>query len=967
MTFSPLQSKLFIPPVRTTLVRRPHLVRRLDHAVAAGCRLALISAMAGAGKTSLLAEWIASAPAGVRFGWLSLDEEDNDPARFWMYLALALGTADKSLGARLAGALDSPQPAPIQLLLSQVLNETIDSPGKLVLILDDYHLIPSRPVHEGMAFLLDHLPPGWLIALATRADPPLPTGRLRARGELVELRAADLRFSPAEAAAFLNDAMGLGLPPEDAQALADRTEGWAAGLQLAALALQSAAPAPSHPNPAVSRRLVQSFSGSHKFLLDYLTQEVLSRQAPEIQHFLVTTSILERLSGELCEAVLENSDLRLEIRKNENQDGPPITNPYSLISNLYSPFSLLESLDRANLFLIPLDLEGQWYRYHHLFADLLQNRLRQQATPAQIAGLHRAAADWFERNGFPDEAVRHAVLAEDLERVARIAEQAAGAGMVHGQVATLLRWFALLPEDLRRPRPRLRLYHAWACFLNGQYDLAGSLLRALEQDLLAAPPAPETRALLGEVYADLATLGAMGGEPAAILRLAEQALDCLPAESLAARSRALVALGSAHGLAGAMDLSNQALSQAAALAERAGNVFLHAHVLEILASNLGHQGRLREAGRTYQRIVDLAEAASAPAVAGIGCIGLAGVSLEMNDIGLAASQIERGLELCRRGGILYPLVDGCQTQALLEKARGNPEKAAGAFRQLQQIYASFGSPAFAVQLASAQARLQLAGAALDRIPHWSAPGREVLLTDLQPEALPVSVREVHWVTLAHLALVQGHPEQVLDLAQQVCATAESGGRTRRLIEIAILKAAALARLSQPRAAAEALARALDLAAPEGYLRLFLDESDSLRPLLLDLRQGKGSSPYLDRLLAAFTSLENIEILPTAAPGLRSSQSATLAPNAHLPRVQVPGSAGVSNPQSAIPVELLSPRELEVLRLVGEGLTNQQIADRLVVSLNTIKKHTSNIYGKLGAVSRTQAVTLARQMGLLKEA
>jgi LuxR family maltose regulon positive regulatory protein len=644
-----LSTKLFLPPVQPGLVSRQRLVGKLDEGLQPGKRLVLVSAPAGYGKTTQVREWIQSYQesdifsAQMQFAWLSLDEGDNDPLRFWTHLVAALQKIHRV--SQCAGsALQSPRPAPIQFILTGLINELILQEGLFVLVLDDYHFISNPQIHTGIAFLVENLPPGLRLVLATRADPPLPVVPLRARRQMVELRAGDLRFTSEEAAAFLNEIMGLGLQAKDIEALEARTEGWAVGLQLAALSMQDRQDLSG---------FIRAFSGSHFFILEYLAEEVLNRQPEEIRSFLLKTSILERLCGPLCDAVLDEG----RTTNDESNSSSVLRH----LSTVHRPSSVvLESLHRLNLFLIPLDDERLWYRYHHLFADLLRNQLKQQVPQEDITALHRRASAWYAENSLLDEAVRHGLEAGDFERVAEMVEQAARANMLNGRVATMLHWMDALPEGLRRSQPRLQLYQAWAYFLNGQTDLASRMLLDLKERLSAQTPSDENRSTLGELNAYLATVMSITENTVQIRQFAQEALAGLPPEEHSPRARAFTALGIAYGMDGKMEQSHQALQEAARLAQLAGNVFLYAHILETAAGNYVHQGRLRAAAQVYQEIVKLSEGGEVPQgpgspaasqgifLAGIGYLGLAEITLEWNDLELALPSSRR-TDLCRQG------------------------------------------------------------------------------------------------------------------------------------------------------------------------------------------------------------------------------------------------------------------------------------------------------------------------------
>ncbi len=613
MTLALLTTKFHIPSPRPELVPRPDLVERLESGLRR--KLTLISAPAGFGKTTLLSE--CAAQCGQPVAWLSLDEEDNDAIRFWTYLIAALQTVQADLGQEALQVLQAPQPPPVQSVLTPLLNDLAALSHALVLILDDYHVISNRAIHDGLVFLLDHQPQQLHLVTSTRADPPLPISRLRVRGQLTEIRADDLRFTANEAAAFLNEVMGLDLTLKDVQALETRTEGWIAGLQLAALSMQGRKD---------KQAFVAAFTGSHHYVLEYLTEEVVYRQPKAVQQFLLQTSILERLSGSLCDCVTEGDSA-----------------------------TMLERLRRDNLFVVQGDDEHHWYRYHHLFADLLNNLQRKKSSPEHIAELHRRASKWYEQNRTPRDAIKHSLQAQDFERAATLIEQEIKSTLSRGSVTTLVRWAEALPEEIVRTQPRLRMYQGWAMFLNAQGLLAQETLQDAKEIVQALRPSGEKDALRGELAAMLATIAAVRQEMPQAIEEAREALTYLPEDDLTSRARANRALGVAYGSIGDTNKAIQKYSQAKALALAAENHFLAAEIISQLASAHVHQGRLRRAAQSYQEIIELVDPVSQFPPAGMGYIGLADILLEWNDLDAVEDYVDLGITLCQRGGIGYSL------------------------------------------------------------------------------------------------------------------------------------------------------------------------------------------------------------------------------------------------------------------------------------------------------------------------
>ncbi len=895
-----LHTKLYMPAAGPVRVARPRLITRLEAGWQAGHRLALVSAQAGSGKTTLLADWLSAKPGQV--AWLSLDADDNDPARFWAYLAAALQTVRPTLGQTLPAAFSATPRPPTEALLAPLLNELAIAPSRLLLVLDDYHTITHPEVHASLAYLLEHLPPSVQLVVASRADPPWPLGRLRVRGQLTELRAADLRFAPDEAAAFLNGAMGLNLEPADVAALETRTEGWIAGLQLAALALQAA--------PGGAADLIAAFSGEHHFVLDYLAEEVLSRQPEAVQRFLLQTSILDRLCGDLCDAVTGEA--------------------------AHTGAAWLAELRRQNLFLISLDTQRQWYRYHHLFADLLRHHLEHAWPAEQVAVLHRRASRWHAERGALEAAVHHALAAHDYAAAAALVEQAAKASMLNGQVATLLRWVEALPSAVREGRPRLQLYTAWVHYLAGQGQAAEQRLQGWRTALAGLPASPENDALRGELATLLARSAAFAGDSARALALAEEALACLPESDQVSRARAVSAQGIAYDLLGQSAPAYAAYRVATELALATDSLFLAAHVLTLEAHSRVHYGHLRQAEQTYRRAIDLGGAGEAELpLAGEAYVGLAEIAFERNDLAAAEHDLAHGLALSQKGGLAGGLTRGRIMEARLRQAQGDFAAAHAALEVVQLRQRQEGSNFGDAQLPLQQASLSLAAGDAD------AATRHLRALPLTPTgapadaAFPVVILEVCQVMLARICLAQGQFGEALAVLERVTATAEAAGRQARLIEAGALRAVALARQMQQSPALTALRRALELAQSEGYVRVFIEAGPEMGELLAASRAPGILSMYVDQLLAAFPPLAE----PLAPPRQPTQAAAPL-------------------------IEPLSPRELEVLQLLAEGYSNREIATRLVVTLDAVKKHASHIFGKLGVSRRTQAVARARELGLI---
>jgi LuxR family transcriptional regulator, maltose regulon positive regulatory protein len=904
-----LATKLHPPRPRAGFLARPRLLERLTQGAAR--ELTLVCAPAGFGKTALLADWARRSQTSV--DWLSLDEADNDPTRFWRYLAAALDPHCQGIAGQVVALLRDPRP-PLEAVVTVVVNQVAGLSGRVALVVDDYHLIEAAPVHASVGLLLERLPPQLRLILASRSDPPLPLARLRGGGQLIELRTADLRFTAEEAGAVLHAALGNGLPQAAVAALAARTEGWAVGLQLAALSLQGRA------DPA---GFVATFTGSHRHVLDYLTQEVLARQPEPLVRFLLATSVLARLSGPLCDAVTGRSDSQ----------------------------QLLEQVERVNLFLSPLDEVRGWWRYHQLFAELLQARL-QQERPDRIPELHRAAAVWHQQHGLAEEAVHHALAAGEVGWAARLVGRHAQALLERGEGATLHRWLAALPPDVVGSQPRLCQAQAVTALLDGHIDQAEALLVQAEQTFdLAAPPEPpggtpsgpaNIAGILAWVRAELAR---RRGDADATIRFAQKTLALADADDqyLGYFGRWNLAVGTLLG--GRAGDAEAALGQLAADLSAIGpQRYLAVHTHYTLAQAQRAQGRLGAALRSCQQGLALATPVGGPAlpVAGMALVGLAEVLRERGELDAALEHATQAVALCRQLAYGQWLATSLATLAWVRQARGDQ---AGALAAIDEAAQAVPDPEVIVDLflpvAVWRARLLLAHGQLGQAARWTRQ------RGLGAADQPSYVREREQLVLARVLLAQQHPDQALGLLGRLGDLAAAQGRAGSVLEVRALQALALKAVGDQQGALVALAEALALGWQEGYLRVFVDEGAPMAGLLrrLAVAAAKGQAvaaapppePYLERLLGAFEQA-GLPVLPRPRPG-----------GAAVAGLVVP----------------LSGRELQVLGLLAAGSSNQAIAQELVVTLATVKSHVSRIFGKLGVANRTQAVIRARQLGLLR--
>jgi LuxR family maltose regulon positive regulatory protein len=947
-----LQTKLYIPPIWPELVSRPRLIERLNAGLptrgsfprtrdAFSRALTLISAPAGFGKTTLVSEWVHEVGThrdAPQMAWLSLDEGDNDPARFLAYLIAALRTTEANMAKGVLSALQSPQPPPPEDILTVLINEMAAIPDRIVLVLDDYHLIDAQPIHDALTFLLEHLPLQMHLAIATREDPHLPLARLRVQGRLTEVRAADLRFTSSEAAEFLNRVMGLDLSVEDIAALEARTEGWIAGLQLAAISMQGRKDASS---------LIKAFTGSHRFVLDYLVEEVLQQQSESVQAFLLRTSILDRHCGPLCDAVCSVGTASSSKGTALLHEGAGLH-----LTPSASGQELLEYLEHANLFIVPLDNERRWYRYHHLFSDLLRQRLR-QTRPEWVPTLHHRASEWYERNGFNDEAIEHALRANGLRRAAHLLEEHVDALWGRGEHRKLRAWLDELPDELLFSKPHLCIFHAWYLFASGQRDAAERSLRAAEQasepsidrvtdisPLAQEDPLSDTdRAKLrGRTAVIRAIMDTYRGDVLGIIQHARQALGYLPEQDSTMRSIAAMALGDAHGFKGEMAAAYQARLEALEMSMSGGDTYFSIIAHLKVAITLREQGRLLPTKEICQQQMQLADESGLWQGAVVGwLLAVWGETLaELDDLEGAIRQAKRGVERTERGGDLSMLGWSylCLMRVLFSKG-----DLAGADEIVQKMEntarESNVPPWITSQMAAWQARLWLAQDKLEAASEWVRERGLLAAGEPKPPHEIGYFPLIEYVVLARILIAQERLDEATKLLQRLLEAAETGERTSRVIEISSLQALASQAGGNINQAMTALERALALAEPEGFIRIFVDEGPPMARLLYEAAS-RGIAPgYARRLLAAFP----IDELEQTGP------SQTQASESEL-------------------VELLSERELEVLDLIAEGLTNQEISARLFLSLNTIKGHTRNIYGKLGVHSRTQAVARASAFGIL---
>jgi LuxR family maltose regulon positive regulatory protein len=904
-----LQTKLYRPKVRRGAVSRPRLLEQLDRAL--GSRVTVVSAPAGFGKSTLLAAWLAGASARgegeLAAAWLSLDAGDNDPALFWKYVIASLRTIAPGVGTEALGMVNMPSPVSAQALLTGLVNDLADVERELVLVIDDYHIIQTRTVHDGLAFLIANSPPNVHLVLASRADPPLPLARLRARGDLVEVRAADLRFTAEEASDYLTGAMGLSLTPQQVSTLDDRAEGWIAALQLAALSMRGREDVAD---------FVAGFAGDDRYVVDYLVEEVLQNQPPGVRSFLLQTSILGRMNARLGDAVTGRGDSK----------------------------AMLEALDRGNLFLIPLDDHRQWYRYHHLFAEVLRARLLDEK-PDEVRELHRRASAWHEQHGDQDSAIQHALAASDHSLAARLIEAAIPAMNRDRREMTLRGWMEALPEGVFRTRPVLSVGFVGALLSTGEMDGVEARLRDAERwtnvgagavthsDQLAVVDAEELRRLPGSIAIYRSGQALARGDATATVQYARRALDLLDDDDQYRRGAAAALEGLALWGSGDLDGAYAGYAQSVASFRRSGHIADVLGCTVTLADIRLTQGRLRDAMTDYETALQLALDQTPPVRRGIPDmhVGISTILYERGDLEAALAHLELGAARGDAEGLPKYRYRSRLALAQLRQAQGDLVGAASLLKEAEHFFvADMGPVVRPVPATRARVWLQqeLVAGALE----WARAAGLSATDDLS------YLREYEHITLARVLLAQHRrlrEQQPLrdaaTLLARLLEAAEAGGRTGSVLEILVLQALAYRAQGKVAEAGASLERAVQLAEPEGYVRLFVDEGATMAGLLEAIASRDPVRRYVRRLLSLFGA-------SIAAP---PSGDRT---------------AGLAEP--------LSEREREVLRLLATEMSGPEIARLLVVSLHTVRTHTKRIYTKLGVNNRRAAVVRAEELGEL---
>jgi len=895
-----LSTKLFPPYPQSNGVLRPCLSHKLLDGIACPGAWTLLSGPAGFGKTTLLSEFIELYRQPV--AWLSLDATDNDPIRFWTYFIAACQSVRAGVGEAALALFRMPQAVPEGAVPTILINDISGQEHEFVLVLDDYHVIQNQAIHSAVSYFLDHLPDHLRIIFSTRIDPPWPLARFRSRGQLIEIRAADLRFTEEEAAKFLNQTMELNLTKNEITSLETRTEGWIAGLQMAAISMQGRSDIAG---------FVKDFTGSHAYVAEYLVEEVLQHQSEDIQMFLLRTSILGRLNASLCEAVTGLQDCQ----------------------------AVLTTLHRANIFVIPLDDEGLWFRYHQLFADLLQARLRQSLPSDAITTLHSRASKWYERNGFVIEAVNHALAAQDFEAAADLIQQNASKVTIRGELTTLLQWIEALPADVSRRHPQIIISKAWTLTLSGAQPQVESLLREIEAQIEISDETPEARELRGNAAAIRGYFSMLAGDYARALELTEIAEVLLPESSVQARSILPYTLGIAYRVQGEYEKAAGAFAHLARIGEVSNELLVCATGETEVVNTRRSQGRLRDASETaHQALQRMADKGALPfgSLAKLE-VALCDVLREQNELDEAYQRVTGVIERMKAWDMPTDRLFTYLTLTRVQESQGN-------------ISGALESLSVAKDLRSSHPVLMSLGRSVDiyeirlLMATHDVPAAAHLMDNLQPgTSQMVNIRDQELIMLARVRLAQGRNDEAGAILAPLSSDSEAGGRMNAMLESLVLQACALDAQGERDAAVTILIKALTFAEPEGFVRVFVDEGEVMQQLLVAGARhlatatdpaAQSLKPYVKRLLEAFRAISS------------------------------PGVAPHSQDKAVGLVEQLTSRESEVLQLIAAGDSNLTIAEKLVITVSAVKKHTGNIFGKLNVTSRTQAIARARKLGLL---
>ena len=896
-----LLTKLFVPPARPELVTRSRLIEQLNRNLHR--KLTLVSAPAGFGKTTLVIDWLQSKgddmPSPFLLGWLSLDEGDNDVVRFMTYLITALNRIQRSeteIGVGALQMLKSPQPPPAETILINVINEIAVMSEKIVLILDDFHLIDSQQVHESLNFLIENQPPQLHLIITTREDPPIPISRLRTRGQLKEVRALDLRFTVEETAVFLNQVMDLNLSAAHIATLETRTEGWIAGLQLAAISMRGFEDASG---------FIDSFSGSNRYVLDYLLEEILDQQPESIKTFLLKTAVTDRLTGDLCDAVTG---------QNNGQE-------------------ILETLEHANLFIVPLDNDRRWYRYHHLFSDLLFQRLR-QTQPDKIQILHIKAGEWYSRQGMKREAIKHSLAGKNYQGAADMIKSIALDTMQQGEHTTIVRWINTIPEELIKEEPYLCVLHAWAMQLTGQLETSEARLIDCENALNYHQNDEDRDIVLGLINFRRAYASFMTGELDKTISYAKQALDQLPETAALIRVHTVLYLGVAYRYQGQLQEALDTYEKILPITERMGGksvaVLHYIHLSDVYWL----MGQLHRAKELCEQALTLTEQnIGRPDMpyCGFVYVRIGRILRQWNQLQESHQLTEKGIALCKDWNVADVLALSYIELAYVFQALENDEQSRASIQKAIQIMDKF-SPWGSKIAAAHQAKMDWARGDIEAVERWAEANELVIDGEFVPD------RENDYLILVRLFIVQKRFEEAHALAIRIHKITFETGKRHTLLETHMLLALLFFTKGETDQAFVHLGKALTIAQPEGFIRIFVDEGPPMARLLYTALSQGIAPDYIEKLLTAFP-IETPEQIPQ--PLTKTHKDELFDP--------------------------LSDREIEVLRLIAEGLSRPEIAAKLFLSKNTVKTHARNIYSKLGVNNQMQAVGKARALGLLENA
>jgi len=872
MSIRLLATKFHIPPWRDTGISRPRLLERLTTGLHENRKLTLVSAPVGYGKTTLISEWFHSLTDSTRFVWLSLDENDNDPQRFLYYWLAAFQQADELIREKIQPVLDRPKLPPVNVVMDELLNELAAFQMPVVLTLDDYHLIHNSQIHEALAYFLEHLPVQVHLVITTRQDPPLPLARMRARAQMTEIRAHDLRFSPTEARQFFTDAMKLDLSDEAANTLEERTEGWVVGLQLAGLALR---------NLADPHDFIENFRGSHRFVLDFLAEEVIRQQEEGIRAFLTQTSILDRFNAGLCGTLTGRVDAQ----------------------------TVITHLEQANLFVVPLDDERIWYRYHGLFSDYLRTLL----APSEQMALYKKASEWHEANDLMFEAVQYALASKDYEFATDVIGRALSNDAIWsgGNVALLSSWLDALPSQALRSRPQLSLNASRVLYLSGRFEQAEKRIAQAEQSLRSTPATTETETMLALAALYRGSIASVRGDVQQAFEQTRYAQARIPRENHLPHARAFFSLGLACEVSDQTECAVQNYLQSSDEALAAGVLFLAVHARCAAAQVMIKQGHLNLAEQTCQAAIQCTEGERIPPL-GLALIILGGIALERNELDSAGLLLQDGIALARQGGLMDDVVLGISMLTRLHAVQGDSASAFALSYEASTVLRAYGIPRMALMASTYLTRLQLYAGQKQEAARWA---------DEYQAVRGATQNEYADLTLARVLLATGMLDPLPGILQPLLEKANEAGRMQTAIEAMMLLGLFHQAKKDIPSALKWLEKSLRLAAPEGYIRIFLDEGEPLLDLLPEAR--------------------------SAAPELVDTLLDSKLP-ANLLLEQLP--------------DPLSEQELRVLDLIVAGKSNREIAEELVISVGTAKWHVHNVLQKLGVNNRPQAIARARELG-----